>query len=571
MPAHRLDPPLPVLLAATLIFAAAVWLGLSGVAWDGWANLHPDERHMVFVTQDLQRSLGAALAEGRNLWSIWFGPDPVLDPRAQERLHVYGDLPLLVVLWLSHGLKATDWGSTVWLGRGATAVVEASSVLAVFMLSSQLRLPARGGLAAAALLALAPLSLQLALFYTADAWLAAFCTWALVALVALALHGGAGAALAAGALAGLAAASKVTAVALVLPAVAALWLVWRAHGGRIMLRGLALGLGAAFAVFRVANPSAFAGGGFWDLRPSPAMIADFRELAAIMVNPDLPPNWQWLAGYPTGALMRDVFLFGAGPVLGALGLAGLLRPRLLGLPRGAAWVVLAALAGHLVINATSEIRILRYLAPAVPIMAVLAAALLSRLRPVPLALVLVAAAWWASGALRLHDGEHPRLVATAWMHGLPAGTAIGHETDWDEPLPVLQTFPGADWGRQPGPFTAVPLRLTDRDAPDTAARLARALAQVDYLAISSGRQIEVMPRLPERFPTVTRYYRALLAGELCFVRVLYIDRGYPLFFWRLDDSFAQEAWRVYDHPIVQIWRKQPCFDSEEAERILSGG
>ena len=282
MPAHRLDPPLPVLLAAALIFAAAVWLRLSGVTWDGWANLHPDERHMVFVTQDLQRSLAAALAEGRDLWSIWFGPEPVLDPRAEGRLHVYGDLPLLVVVWLGHGLGATDWGSSVWLGRSATAVVEASSVLAVFVLSCQLRLPAKGGLAAAALLGLAPLSLQLALFYAADAWLTAFCAWSLVAMVALTMRGGAGAALAAGALAGLAAASKVTAVALALPALAALWLVWRAHGGRVVLRALALGLAAGFAAFRVANPSAFAGGGFWDLWPSPAMIADFRELGGIM-------------------------------------------------------------------------------------------------------------------------------------------------------------------------------------------------------------------------------------------------------------------------------------------------
>ena len=68
LPASRLDPPLPVLLAATLIFAAAVWLRLSGVAWDGWANLHPDERHMIFVAQDLQRSLAAALERGQGVW-----------------------------------------------------------------------------------------------------------------------------------------------------------------------------------------------------------------------------------------------------------------------------------------------------------------------------------------------------------------------------------------------------------------------------------------------------------------------------------------------------------------------
>ena len=561
----RLEPPLPVLLAATLIFAVAVWLRLSGVGWDGWANLHPDERHMIFVTQDLQRSLSLALETDKSLSSIWFGPAQVLDPRAEGRWHVYGDLPLLVLVWLSRVMGISDWGSTLWLGRSLTSMVEATSVIAVFVMSRQLAMPARAGLAAMLLLAMAPTSLQLALFFTVDAWLVAFSTWALVAWVAVARQGGAGAVLAAGALSGLAAACKLTAIVMVLPALTALWLVWRGRGGPVALRGLALGLAAGLVAFRLANPSAFAGGGLWDLRPSAAMIADFRELAATMESADIPPNWQWLAGYSLLALARDMLLFGTGPVLAFLGLAGL------GRLRGVAWVVVVALAGHLLLNAASELKILRYLAPVVPIVAILATAPLARLRSAAFLLVLAAAGWWGFGTLQLHDGQHPRLVATEWMRRLPLGAALGVESDWDESLPVMQAFPAREWSTPPGPFTTVPLNLTDPDGPETAARLAQALAQVNYVVISSGRQIEVMPRLPQRFPTVSRYYRALLAGELCFVRVLHIDRGYPLPFWRLDDSFAQEAWRVYDHPIVQIWQKQPCFDPAEAKRILSGG
>ena len=79
-----------------------------------------------------------------------------------------------------------------------------------------------------------------------------------------------------------------------------------------------------------------------------------------------------------------------------------------------------------------------------------------------------------------------------------------------------------------------------------------------------------MPRLPERFPTVTHYYAGLISARLCFERVLYLDRGYPLPRFRLDDQFAQEPWRVYDHPIVQFWKKLPCFDRARTERLLSG-
>lgn len=563
----RFDPPLPVVLAAVAIFAAALSLRLAGTAWDGWANLHPDERHMVFVTQDIQRAIEAALGEGRGWWSMWFGPDSPFDPRAEGRLYVYGDLPLFVVSLVSRAMGATDWGSTVWLGRSLTALVEASSVLAVFILAVRTSGRPSAALVAAGLAAMAPTSLQLANFYTVDAWLVALSLWALVPLVALTgpdgrlTHAGV-----AGVLAGLAAACKVTAVALALPALVVVVLIWRQRGARPALAVLAVGLAAGFLAFRIANPSAFAGPGFWGMMPSAEMTADFAEVRAYVRDPGPPSNWFWQAGYPTLALVRDMILFGTGPILGALAVAGVLRRKI----GAAGLILLAALVGHLALNATGEVRALRYLAPVIPLAAVLAAQVLAVLPVATIGLVLVLGLWWGWGAVRLHDGAHPRLIATEWMRSLPPGAAIAFETGWDEGLPVWQSFPAADWSVMPGPFTFVPLGLTDFDAPDSPARIAAALEKADYVSISSGRVIEVMPRLPDRFPTVTRYYAALLDGRLCFRPVLYLDRGYPLPFLSFDDSFAQEPWRVYDHPIVQIWQKEACFDRELAERLLSG-
>ncbi|WP_146038052.1 hypothetical protein [Tabrizicola aquatica] len=561
----RFDPPLPVLLAVVALFATALWLRLAGTAWDGWANLHPDERHMVFVTQDMQRAVEAALAEGRGWWEIWFGPDSPLDPRAEGRLYVYGDLPVLVVTFIGRAIGLTDWGSTLWLGRMLTATVEASGVLAVFILALRLTTRPVAALAAAALAGLAPTSLQLANFYTVDAWLAALCLWTLLPLAVLARGtGGMGQAAAAGLLAGLAGACKVTTVALGLPALVVVALAWRVRGSAWAAGVMLTGFVIALLTYRIANPSAFSGPGFWGLWPSADMLADFAEVRAYIADPNPPPNWFWQAGYPTWALARDLLLFGTGPVLGLAALAGLLRR-----PAGPlALVVLAALVAHLALNATGEVRALRYLAPALPLAAILAAPVLTR--PALAALAVALSLWWGWGTIRLHDGQHPRLLATEWMRQLPENTAIGFETAWDDGLPVWQTFPARDWSQMPGPFTFVPLGLTDFEEPARAGLIATALDQAEYISISSGRVIEVMPRLPERFPTVTRYYAALLDGRLCFERVLYLDRGYPLPGLPFDDSFAQEPWRVYDHPIVQIWRKLPCFDRATVERILSG-
>ena len=205
----RFDPPVPVLMAAVALFGLSLWLRLSGTGWDGWANLHPDERHMMFVTQDMQRAFEAGRSAGQGWWQLWFGPGSAIDPRAGGRLYVYGDMPLWVVTLTSRWTGVSDWGSTLLLGRSLTAAVDASALLAVFVLALRLTRDAPAALAAAALATLAPTTLQLANFFTADAWLATFCTWALVPMAAMAGQGGRlSHALAAGAFAALAAAGS---------------------------------------------------------------------------------------------------------------------------------------------------------------------------------------------------------------------------------------------------------------------------------------------------------------------------------------------------------------------------
>jgi hypothetical protein len=154
---------------------------------------------------------------------------------------------------------------------------------------------------------------------------------------------------------------------------------------------------------------------------------------------------------------------------------------------------------------------------------------------------------------------------------LPAGTMLANETAWDEGLPVPVILPGGrdrTWPGHNDHFRLETLAITDHDEAAKAERMARLLGEADYLVISSGRQREVMPRHPRRFPMTTAYYRMLDAGELCYASVWRADRGYPAPFARIDDTWAQEPWRVYDHPIVEIFRRLPCFDREIAEKAL---
>lgn len=574
MTRSHLAHPLPVLCAAALVFALALWLRLIGTEWDGWAALHPDERHMVFVTLDMLRGLEAA--EGRSAAWLWFDPASPLNPRAEGRFHVYGELPNLIVAFLARALDMAHWGGVTYVGRVASAMLDASTVLAVFMLAVTLfarsgaRLRYGAALLAAGLYALAPTPLQLANFYTVDVWLATFATWALLPMLALA-RGRAqdGSALTAGILVGFASATKLSAAALGLPGLLALAIVARSQGGGKALRQLVIALVAVFVTFRLASPFSFAGPGVLDLAPSPQLLADLRKAVAFTADPNMPSNLQWIAGYPLAALLRDLVLFGFGPaVVAGLALSPLVR-RTAALPE--AVVLSGAALAHLGLALMTGYAALRYFAPAVPLTAILAGGAIAAAGRLPAGAVLAGAVYWASGSIALHDGAHPRLAATEWMRGLPTGTAIAFETDWDERLPMARfpPFKAQVAPPPPGPFTHVPLRITDPETAETPRRLADALARADHVAISSGRQIEVLPRLPDRFATATRFYAGLTSGALCFRRVFQSDRGFPLLFGRLDDRFAQEPWRVYDHPVVSIWEKQPCFSRDRALHLLS--
>lgn len=555
--AHRL-----ILIAVLLLaFGARV----SGIAWDGYAALHPDERHVFFVTRTIFDALADPANAGLGLSEWWFSSDSPLNPHRGTNTYVYGEAPLLLGALAGWATGAVDWFAFMPVARTLASVVDTATVLAVFLGARLLAGPA-SALFAAALYAAMPTALQLANFHTVDVWLSAAITAALVPMIALATGRGGlfGMAALAGAFTGFAVACKITGVLVLLPALAALLLAARhGHGARALLRAAVLALLSAFVVFRLANPFAFSGPVVWGIALSADWLEDFRGLADVTMSPDFPPNWQWIAGYGPWRLARDFGLFGAGPVAIVL----LVGVRL----RAASVVPVLAIVVFVVLAALSSVSALRYAAPALPALAMLVAPVAARLGTKGAVVTLALAVWWGAGAVRLHDGDHPRIVASRWLWALPQGTILTNETAWDDTLPTIVSLADGQPHRWPSHddwFTLQGLDITDPDSPEKAARMAALLARTDYLILSSDRQSAVMPRLPERFPMTTAHYAALFAGEACFAPVLVLDRGYPLPFLRLDDTFAQEPWRIYDHPVVQIFQREACFDESRYRAML---
>ncbi len=166
-----------------------------------------------------------------------------------------------------------------------------------------------------------------------------------------------------------------------------------------------------------------------------------------------------------------------------------------------------------------------------------------------------------------------------------AGMGIATEGEWDDNLPTrLDGYDGYG-GIYPNDLT---FNMYWDDNPAKLERMLRILDAADYVVISSNRQWGTLPRIPERFPLTTLYYRQLMGCPAdqdvvdCYRQAepgkyrgglgFELERVFvsppclgPLC---LNDQFAEEAFTVYDHPQVLVFHKTDQYRPEHVREVL---
>jgi len=162
-------------------------------------------------------------------------------------------------------------------------------------------------------------------------------------------------------------------------------------------------------------------------------------------------------------------------------------------------------------------------------------------------------------------------------------SVIAAETDWDDWLPLRLD------GRDPYSmmYNGVNLQLYWEEDPPKRENMLQVLDQADYIAMSSQRVVWSVVRIPERWPMTIAYYEKLFSGELGFDLVgvfhslpnlgplIISDISAELAWGRppvigpyVSELGADEAFSVYDHPPVWIFRKNPERYNHEAVRAF---
>ncbi|NWG18250.1 MAG: hypothetical protein HXY41_16630 [Chloroflexi bacterium] len=209
-----------------------------------------------------------------------------------------------------------------------------------------------------------------------------------------------------------------------------------------------------------------------------------------------------------------------------------------------------------------------------------------------------------SPALEVQAGQSYRFSFEVLAGGpvVSGGPVFTWEGSWDEPVPpkVCDLPDGITLADDPQPGLKGPhdcggvdlwaahingykLEVYWEDEQYKRDRFARVLDETEYLIIGTNRRYDSQSRIPYRWPMTNRYYEALFSGELGFERVETFHQAYKLGPLRVSDQHlpfydspdwlnefeAEEAFHVYDHPAVMIFRKTAAYSSEKMRDILN--
>ncbi len=345
-----------ILLIFVLLFG--IYLRISGLFWGDYQYLHPDERFLIWVTADMKSvdSIGGYFdTENSTLNPHNVGHD----------FFVYGDFPLIFTRYLLETFAGDQfgWKEVLQFGRGLSTIFDLGAVILIYFIGKRLFNNKWIGLFAAAFSAMAAQQIQQAHFYTVDTFSTFFTTLAVYLAVRIVISpleskeedqdGSENQnelsedwespkkrvwifsphtfvlSILFGITVGLAAASKVNTVtvAILLPvALIALWFRYapdqRMDKTDLFLRDILIGAVFAILAFRIFQPYAFNGPGFFGFTINQAWMDDLRELQNMSTGDiEFPPAVQW-ARRDLLFSFKNTTIWGLGLPLGILSWIG---------------------------------------------------------------------------------------------------------------------------------------------------------------------------------------------------------------------------------------------------------
>ncbi|MCC6711016.1 MAG: glycosyltransferase family 39 protein, partial [Candidatus Pacebacteria bacterium] len=303
-------------LTLLLILAIGLAIRAMGLNWDQGTFLHPDERFLVMVVQELK--LPDSLAS-------YFSTDSPLQVRnTKHSFYVYGSFPVVLTKLIAHlSIEQESFKNITQLGRWLTIILETLNIFLIFKLTEFLikryQLPTETSLWSSLFYALLVLPIQLSHFFTVDPFAVFFALLSLVFITEINDRFNKLWLILAGISFGLALASKLSIIFIgPVLAVFMLSLLWKkdkklfANLVYLSINGLIFTL-SLYLSLRLFNPEYFAFGSWLNPTISPTFIKSL-EMLQHWSSPtaSFPPSMQWLNRTPILFSLKNILFFGLG-------------------------------------------------------------------------------------------------------------------------------------------------------------------------------------------------------------------------------------------------------------------
>jgi hypothetical protein len=552
-----------------LLFAFSV--RVYGINWDQNQHLHPDERFLTMTTDSMvwpdsfSQYLNSSLSK--------------LNPyNVGASFYVYGTLPTTLVKYFSRFLIFDEfqYNNITLTGRFLSALFDAGVVYLVYLITSRI-FNKKTALVSSILYATSVLPIQLSHFFAVDTFLNFFLVLTFYFLVKLLFEEKNYFGVFIGLSYGAALACKISAVYF-LPIIALGLVFYFLKRRRFSTLFYCLLPSAVFSYFsfRILDPHVFLGDSFLP-KINPQFIENVLQLKSFE-NPNIyyPPGVQWLKITPIIFPLKNIILWGLGLPLGIISITALLNqffilikslykksedfknlPALLKIPKAnrlSFFLIILWVIVLFVYQGTQHSPSMRYFLPIYPFLAIVSANfLVSYLfsKTKFSLLILLTLFIWPTSFLAIYSRPHSRVSASGWIYqNIPAGSTISCDL-WDDCLPLA-----LEDGWSPYQYKTLTMEPFAPDTPEKVKNFEKQLKQIDYLVLSSNRGFASIPKAPEKYPFMSKFYEDLLSGKLNFEKVAEITSypTFPVLNIPIPDQSSEEAFTVYDHPKILIFK-----------------
>lgn len=552
-------------------------------------HLHPDERFLTMVGIDVK--IPASFSEYLNAQTSSFNP-----VNKGHVFYVYGTLPILINKILAQQFYSDTYDQFNLLGRFLSGLADFLIIIIIFKLvglvEKKLKLSSFVKYFASFMYAIAVLPIQLSHFFTVDTFLNLF-VWAsfyfavkllmcvcntqrvthniprcytLHVICYMSLSG---------LFLGLAFACKISALYFApligVFVLVGLFLSFRASRNLYNLPswiptfvGMTCFFIFCYFALRIGSPYYFETNNVFNPQLSKLFINNIQTLKSFD-NPNamFPPANQWIHASPFLSITNLIF-FGVGPfyfLFAVIGFFLLLKqwknkPLLFVL----IWVV-----GFTFYQSVQFAKTMRYLIFIYPFLAISAAVgLWFIIHQLKLhfskviylfisSFIYLTIIVWPLAFMSIYTKDQSRVTASKWMYKtIPQGSTFLTEY-WDDPLPLMVQDP------RTRNYIGREVHIFDPDTIEKWQIINEQLNTADYYVMSSNRGWGSIPTTPERYPIASQFYKKMMKEENGYTLTKEFSSypslrylGIPLDF---PDQWAEEAFTVYDHPLVKIFKK----------------